>query len=407
MKKLKLLLITPLLLGGVSGQATPNYAADTNDIELSSALTSNMALFLKSQYQITTDFLVDGEVPITMVDQIGPENRNSRLYYQGHLISEQSVKKSPTGGTTGEYINIKNEVHSREFLTEDEQPILFDINYGNPLKNLANLSNSQINSYFNVAKEDLNYVLTATDLAYGVVTKNMINFFEDLTSLIYDEDTKTEEIADLVINLNEYGEPSNMTFTKITKDRFGAVTNDFECSIESISEVSTLTPVEAKLTEDEALVFETKLANFQEKLNKGNFTQHFTIYNGAHSYSNYYQINEDTDSPFGRIMFSDMPLVDQNYGNTFVGLLETGSGLQQYAVSPEANFSGTMSDTVYSDISTLIPQFTAISSDFFFKDGDEYVFDIESFLHADVYFCAEILTAIMSFIDPGVAIAGL
>ena len=42
MKKLKLLLITPLLLGGVSGQATTNYAASSStDIEISSAVTSN------------------------------------------------------------------------------------------------------------------------------------------------------------------------------------------------------------------------------------------------------------------------------------------------------------------------------------------------------------------------------
>ena len=102
MKKLKLLLITPLLLGGVSGQATTNYAANNaTDIEISSAVTSNTSLFLKSNYQITTNFKVDGELPVVIVDQIGPENRTSRLYYQGYLISEQSVAKSATGGTTG------------------------------------------------------------------------------------------------------------------------------------------------------------------------------------------------------------------------------------------------------------------------------------------------------------------
>ena len=172
MKKLKLLLITPLLLGGVSGQATTNYAAsNSTDIEISSAVTSNTSLFLKGNYQITTNFKVDGELPVVIVDQIGPENRTSRLYYQGYLISEQSVAKSATGGTTGEYINIQNEVHSREFLTEDGEPILYDIQYGNPLKNLANLSNSQLNSYFDIEKIDSNYILTANDLAYGVLTK--------------------------------------------------------------------------------------------------------------------------------------------------------------------------------------------------------------------------------------------
>lgn len=407
MKKLKLLLITPLLLGGVSGQANVNYAASSNDVEISSAVTSNMALFLKGQYQITTNFNVDGELPVTTVDQIGPENRTSRLYYQGYCISEQSIQKSATGGTAGEYITIQNEVKTRDFLTEDGEPILYDINYGNPLKNLTNLSNSQINSYFDVTKEDSNYILSANDLAYGVLTKNMINFFEDLTSYIYDLDTKTEEIKDLVITLNEYGEPTDMTFTKVTKDRFGAITNDFVCSIEGISSLDTLAPVKAKLSEAEALEFESKLSSFQELINKGNFTQTLSIYNGQHSYSNYYQLNEDTDSIFGRIMFSDMPLIDQNYGATFVGLVETGTGLQQYAVSPEANFSGTMSDTIYTDVNELIPQFTDISSDFFYKSGNDYIFNMEAFLHADVYFCADLLTAVMSFVDPGTSIAGV
>lgn len=407
MKKLKLLLITPLLLGGVSGQATTNYAAEPTDIEISSVVTSNTALFLKNNYQITTNFKVDGQLPVIVVDQIGPENRTSRLYYQGYLISEQSIAKSATGGTTGEYINIQNEVHSRELLNEDGQQILYDIQYGNPLKNLANLSNSQLNSYFTIDKVDSNYVLKANDLAYGVLTKNMINFFEDLSSYIYDLDTKTEEIQDLVITLNEYGEPTDMAFTKVTKDRFGAVKNDFKCTIESISELKTLSPVKAQLTEAEAEELNTKLSNFQELIAKGNFTQNFSIYNGQHSYSNYYQLNEDTESVFGRVMFSDMPLIDQHYGSTFVGLLDTGAGFQQFAVSPEANFSGTMSDTVYSDISEVLPQFTAISSDFFYKEGESYIFDIESFLHADVHFCADILTILMSFVDPGTAVAGI
>ena len=66
-----------------------------------------------------------------------------------------------------------------------------------------------------------------------------------------------------------------------------------------------------------------------------------------------------------------------------------------------------MSDTIYPDIAELLPQFTAISSDFFFKDGDSYIFDIGAFLHADVNFCADLLTALMSFVDPGTSVAGV
>ena len=111
MNKIKLLLITPLLLGGFGTSSNVQYANSNNaDIEISSAITSASSLFLKSNFQLTTQFKVDNVLDITIVDQIGQENRVSRLYYNNYLISEHSVVKNPTGSTSSEYISILNEV---------------------------------------------------------------------------------------------------------------------------------------------------------------------------------------------------------------------------------------------------------------------------------------------------------
>lgn len=408
MNKLKLLLITPLLLGGFSTSSDVKYAnSGETDIEISSAITSNTSLFLKSNYKITTDFKVDNVLDVTVVDEIGTDNRTSRLYYSNSLISEYSVIKNPTGGSSVEYINIANEVKARELLGSQGEAILFDLTYGNPLKNFANLNNSKINSYFDITSEEGKYILKATSLAYGSLTKNIINFFDDLSALVWDTSTKQEEIEDLEIVLNEYGEPTNMSFAKITKDRFGAIRKTFDCTIEPISSLNTLKPVEASLSEDESAEFAAKLNNFQEMISKGNFTQTFSVFNGEQTYNNFYALNEDTTSILGPMMMSDMPLIEQNYGETFVGLVSTPEGFQQYAVSPDANMSGQMSDTKYSSIDMVIPDFTAISTDFFHLENGKYVFDISSFLHADTTFSADILTVLMSFVDPGVSIAGL
>ena len=71
MNKLKLLLITPLLLGGFSTSSDVKYAnSSETDIEINSAITSNTSLFLKSNYKITTDFKVDNVLDVTVVDEI-------------------------------------------------------------------------------------------------------------------------------------------------------------------------------------------------------------------------------------------------------------------------------------------------------------------------------------------------
>ena len=406
MNKIKLLLITPLLLGGFGTSSNVQYANSSDtDVEISSAITSASSLFLKSNFQLTTQFKVDNVLDITIVDQIGQENRVSRLYYNNYLISEHSVVKNPTGSTSSEYISISNEVKTRELLGESGEAIIYDLTYGNPLKNFANLSNSKINSYFDITVEEGNYFLKANDYAYGSLSQNIINFFNDLSSLVWDSSTKQEEIEDLVIVLNEYGEPTNMSFAKVTKDRFGAIRKTFDCVIEPISELETLKPVERKLTDAQYEDLSNKLSSFQEMIKKGNFTQNFSVYNGNESYSNFYALNEDTTSLLGPTMISNMPLIEASYGQTYVGLISTSEGFQQYAVSPDANMSGEMSDTKYPSIDMVIPDFTAISPDFFSYSNGKYVFDIESFLHADVYFCADILTSLMSFVDPGVSIA--
>ena len=78
-----------------------------------------------------------------------------------------------------------------------------------------------------------------------------------------------------------------------------------------------------------------------------------------------------------------------------------------YAVSPDADFSGTMSDEKFATLDECIPHVNAISTDFFSYKNGKYVFDISSFQYADVYFCAGILTSLNGVLDPATSILGL
>ena len=150
MKKIKLFVLAPLAvcsiaLGTVQGLAN----AQANDVELSSAVTSNMSFVLKNPYQLTSSASLSYEdYKFTVIDQVAEDYRSNSIYYGTYLLQDIRLLRNGTGGTEEEYISLQNEVSSRAILDSDNNPISFDDNYGNPLRNLANLNNSQINSYF-------------------------------------------------------------------------------------------------------------------------------------------------------------------------------------------------------------------------------------------------------------------
>ena len=410
MKKINLLAITPILIASTGvGISFQNRAAE--DIELSSAITSNTNFFFKNTYQIDSTVQIDGlDFPIQYIDQIGANNRVNRMYVQGYLYDEFSVVKSGAGHALQEYISTENEVKTRTLTHENGEPVNYDIYYGNPFKSFANLSNSQINSYFNISEKDSNYVLTANDLAYGALTKSLVNFYPEMNAYIWDYLTYNVSIEDLEITILNDGTPSSMSFTRVKKDRFGAIQEPIVAKFESLSKIQTVQALEPKMSENDALEFETKITNFQEKLSAGNFTQHISIEMDEQlivEYGNYYAYTGNQNSYLPSMAISDCPLYDPNYGYTFVTLTLTSEGYIPYAVSPESSYEGKMNDTVYTSIDEIIPHFDYISSDFFEKVESYYVFDLLAFLYSDVQFASSILTDVLSIFDPGYTILGL
>ena len=410
MKKLHLLAVAPLLFG--AGSAAISYAnsADFTDTELSSAVTTNTSFFFKNNYQITSEL----ELPylgatISLVDEVGLTNRVSRAYIYNQLFSEVSIVKTSTGYAAQEYISLQNTVENR-LIQNGESYVNYDSVYGNPFKSFSTLSNSQINKYFEIEKCEDSYVLHANDLAYGALTKSITNFYDDFNVYVWDPTSYNVYIEDLKLTLLLDGTPSNLEFTRIKKDRFGAAKEYITADFTSITEINTVKPVEPKLSEEQAATLKSKLDSMQEGLSEGNFTQTHSFKLGTTpviEYSNHFALQGNPNSRLPGLMISDCELYEASYGLTYVMLILSSEGYMPYAVSPDADFSGTMSDEKFATLDECIPHVNAISTDFFSYKNGKYVFDISSFQYADVYFCAGILTALNGVLDPATSILGL
>ena len=409
MKKIKLFVLAPLAvcsiaLGTVQGLAN----AQANDVELSSAVTSNMSFVLKNPYQLTSSASLSYEdYKFTVIDQVAEDYRSNSIYYGTYLLQDIRLLRNGTGGTEEEYISLQNEVSSRAILDSDNNPISFDDNYGNPFRNLANLNNSQINSYFTISNKDDGYLLKANDLAYGILNNSFVNFFTDFDGFIWDEASLVHNIEKLEIAIASDGTPTSISFEKIKKDRFGAIKEMFTSTFDTLSEVEHLTPVTPKMDNETSATFKNKLDSFQERINKGNFSQELSLFDNQLYYVNFYDLDYNEGQIYPNMMLSSCQLYDQSYGMTYVGLLETSEGYKTYAISPDAGFHSTMSNDTFTSINEVIPNINTISTDLFRYYDGYYIFDISSFTHADVYFCADILTALFGIVDPAVAFLGL
>ena len=412
MKKLNLLVLTPLVIA-TAGTSVAFANNSSTSLELSTAVTANTNLFFKNTYEIKSTLELFYEVPITfeIFDQVSPSNRVSKSFLYGDLYEELSFVRSAAGHAQEEYISLSNEVELRAITDSEGNPINYDEYYGNPFKSFANLSNSQINSYFDIYKNDENlYVLTANDLAYGALTKSLINFYPELNLYYWDVPSYTQHIEDFVLVLEDDGTPHSMSFTRVKKDRFGGIKEPVSAEFNKISKVETLQPVSPSMNETEANEFKAKLDAFQEKLSEGNFTQEFYVtYNDTPivKYNTYYSLNVNYGSSLPNMIISDCPLYDANYGQTFVSIVRTTDGYIPYAVSPEAGYEGTMNSTVYTSIDEIIPHVNAMSPDFFSKQNDVYGYDMVSIKYDDVYFSASILTAFITSFDPCVSMLGI
>ena len=155
------------------------------------------------------------------------------------------------------------------------------------------------------------------------------------------------------------------------------------------------------------------MSNFQELLNKGNFTQKIAIGPGdqtqVFSYNNYYELNYNANSPTSEAMICSLGVQEATYGETFVGIFKVNNSFSTVGISPDQEYSSIITDTKTSDISNVVPRLNDISSSFFTynESSNTYTFDMKNFIYADSYFCGTLLVSLYGIVDPCVHNLGL
>lgn len=419
----KILLLSSLLLVTLP-QVKVSYAS--NDIELDSLITNNLTTQLKGAIDLEADIDFNYSTQLTSLkiqDQIDSSNRTNIIYYKDKVIQESYLIKNSKGYAEEKYLTISNAIETREIVDSSNNEVKFNVEYGSPFATLATLSNKQINSYFSVSSDENNYILEAKEYAYGILANPLLKFYYDYDGLIWD-DSYTRSIENLVLTLDSNGYLINVNFDKIKKDIFGGIKENYDITVSSINgSVKTLSPIESSLTESQKSDYQTKITDFQNRINNGNFTQQIDIesensiietYYEYSTYSNYYALNEDDDNQMQGMLCS-LPLLDSSHGETYLGMFKVSSSetdgdtYASVGISPNDDYSGTISEYGTTDIEEVIPNISDISIDLFTYNEAKgtYIFDFDDFLYDDVHFCSSLLISLFGVVDPLVHNIGL
>ncbi len=415
----KILLLSSLLLVTLP-QAKISYAS--NDIELSSSITNNLTAQLKGALDLEADIDFKYSTQLTSLkihDQIDSSNRTNIIYYKDKVIQESYLIKNSKGYAEEKYLTISNTTETREIVDSSNNAVKFNVEYGSPFTTLSTLSNEKINSYFSISLNENNYILKAKDYAYGILANPLLTFYYDYDGLIWD-DSYTRSIENLVLTLDSNGYLINVNFDKIKKDIFGGIKENYDITVSSIDgSVKTLTPIESSLTESQKNNYQNKITDFQNRINNGNFTQNISLSAESveldgYSYSSYYALNEDDDNLM-QGMICSLPLYDQSHGETYLGMFKVassetdGNTYSSVGISPDDDFSGTITEYGTTEIKKVIPNIADISIDLFTynETKDTYIFDFDEFLYDDVHFCSTLLISLFGVVDPLVHNLGL
>ena len=410
MKKIILLTLSTLLLTN-----TPQVNnASFDDVNLSNDVTNNLINKLNNSIELNTriNFHYDSYLKdINIVDQFDANNRVNIIRINDYVLQESYIKKGNNGEALESYLSISNTVEERN-ITKGDENVSFNSMFASPFLLFCKLNNEKINSYFTVKENDSSYELIANSLGYGVFSNQLLNFYYDYDSFVWDESV-TRSIKDLKLNIDKQGNPISLSFNKIKKDIFGGIKETYNIDINTLDEIKKLTPEPSKLTPERASIFNSKLNNFQNLLNQGNFTQKITIAlegnSSGYTYSNFYALNNDEEREFPPAMLCNLPLYDASYGETYIGIFETSTGYSTAGISVDKDYSSIISETNSTNINDVIPNVNKISCDYFTYNAlkDTYTFDFTNFIYADSYFSGTLLLSLFGIADPATNILGL
>lgn len=408
MKASKILLLTSLL---VLSSCNSNFSAkadDLVDITLENAVATKMKSTLRGSLKL--DATCNSTIGnYRFVDEVSASRRTSKTYINYKLAESYYAVKNNDGYAAFEYIDRSNKIGLREIKDDNDVNIRFDTLYPHPFKLLYGLSTEKINEYFIISEsENGGYILKADDKAYGILSSYLLTFYPDVDSYHWDSKTLSYLVDNLTFTLLEDGTPTNFSFDKIKKDNFGGYKSSYKVTIDSIEEVSFLTPANPLMNQTQLDEFNTLIDGYQDKLDAGNFTiaVDIDLAGMPFQYNIYYELdNHIGPNSVGPLVISSLLLIGE-YGRTYTGARYILDGYYQYAVSPDADKAAQM-NSVKRTYEGIIPSLTALSGDFFTADNGKYTFDISSFSFPDYYFQYSILTALLSEIEGAIYLGGI
>ena len=387
-----LLIPTTNVMGNVNADETVTLST-ANAINFTQSFNGNLKLSATTTYMIST---------VTYVDYVSSNARTRYYYFYDQFTGEDYIISDFTGAAYELAISTSNEVIQNAITDEEGNQVLFKNKHASPFDGLKSLNATKVNSYFTFKEVENGYVATANDLAYGVLNNPLTRFYISLEAEMYnwDKNTYEELIEDLTFTLDSNFKVTGASFNILNQDKWGAIRERFDLTIEKVTSIPTLQSVAPKMSEEDLLVFEEKISNFQDKIKVGNFKQHIDLPEMQAAYDTFYAFN-NVSPTLPNMAISNVALNDATNGITYIGTVEEGGAYYPYAFSPQADKYSQVTELSFSSLDAYLPSLKTLGSEFFVKTSENtYIFDIESFNYADFNFCDKILRHIFSGVDP-------
>ena len=403
MKKLFILALIPLLgVNTVNQTLINNKNNGATNSTFDETLFTNLVSSLNGALAIESSVTTSTGNSYELLDEVCEDTRYFQLQENGVTTYEDYVITDSEDIAYRTKITISNNAEHLQLVDDDgETPLTFSTNYGSAFRRLTTISKTQFDTYFtHTSLGDGKYEIIPTELGYGFLNHDLADFFYYFEEFVWDKATYNIFIDDVKFFATSSGVIDSFTFNRNQKDKFGGFLETFDCKISYISEVRKLSGLPSKMNETDKAEFTNKINNFQAKINKGNLTQSISTSGPNKTDYKTYYIFDSVDPIIPSMMISDLSLYDMSYGETFFGALPIAGQYQPYAFSPDSDFMDAYSNITFDDFRDLLPNFAAISADFFEKQEDKYVLDFTTLSIVDYLFSVDILNALLNPMDP-------
>lgn len=392
MKKLLLLPFVLLTLANPITMASGVLAEDN--------VNQNFCNFFNGTYKVTSSVRnsYSGKT-YTVIDEVSSSGKTKLVKDNNDNILSSNYVISVGGIAKEQYLDISNNIRTRDV---SDTPILFNDYFASPLAKVTS-NKDKIVDYFDIESKDNKVIYAANKTGLEKVSNVFSSFFsfvEDDYS--WDVTTVKETLNNLTITCDTNGNPSEMSFKKIKKDRYGSIAEIYSSTLEKVETISSLNKDVYSGSEESKTRLVNALNSLSTELGHFNFSQTINLaaLGDYSTYKNYY----DFDSYGNGLMICDIPFAEPTYGKTYIGMTysELEGGYYMIGISPESDYYASTSSDVESSLFNCIPLIRYISVDHFEYDetSNKYTFDLDKFMFNDYEFSIQMLKTLFGTNDP-------